>query len=137
MIQQISLPSIQPAIHKNFIEYLHCTVGLPVKSTFLQAVNAGNFCSFPGLSTNNMARYCPTNATPTVLGHLTQVRTGIQSTRWTTATNALLAANASHNMLPFNKLLDTMTAPSDTVIFREVPLATYSWLTSGAIQSAQ
>ena len=42
----------------------------------------------------------------------------------TTATNALLATNASHNMLPTNELLDAMTAPTNTVILQEVPLAT-------------
>ena len=109
---------------KKLIEYLHCTVGSPVKSTFLRAVKAGNFRSFPGLSAENVARYCPTNATPTVMGHLTQVRKGLQSTRWTTATNALLAANATSNMLPSDKLLDAMTAPTNQVIFWEVPLAT-------------
>ena len=90
----------------------------------MQAVKAGNFRSFPGLSANNVARYCPTNATPTVLGHLTQVRKGLRSKWWTTATNALLAPNTSHNMLPSEELLDAMIAPTDAVIFWEVPLAT-------------
>ena len=62
---------------KKLIEYLHCTVGSLVKSTFIRAVKAGNFRSFPGLSADNVARYCPTNATPTVMGHLTQVRKGL------------------------------------------------------------
>jgi hypothetical protein len=109
---------------KNFIEYLHCTVGSPVKSTFLKAVKAGNYCSFPGLSIQTVARYCPTNATPTVMGHLTQVQKGLQSTKWATATNALLAANATSNMLPSDELMDAMTAPTNQVRFWVVPLAT-------------
>ena len=70
---------------KNLIEYLHGTIGLPVKSTLLRAVKAGNFQSFPGLSVSNVERYGPTNAAPTVLGHLTQVQKGLRSTRWGTA----------------------------------------------------
>jgi hypothetical protein len=69
-------------------------------------------------------RYFPTNATPTVLGHLTQVQKGLRSTRWATAANALLASNASDNLLPSTKLFDAITAPTATVIFWEVPLAT-------------
>jgi len=49
---------------------------------------------------------------------------GLRSTRWTTAANALLAANASKNLLPSTELFDTLTAPTDTLIFREVPIAT-------------
>jgi len=109
---------------KNLIDYLHYTVGLPIKSAFLRAVKAGNFCSFPGLSADNVARYCPTNATPTVLGHLTQVRKGLRSTQWVTAANALIVANASDNLLPSTELFDALTAPTDTLIFREVNLAT-------------
>ncbi len=97
---------------------------MPVKSTFLRAVKAGNFHSFSGLSADNVARYCPTNATPMVLGHLTQVRKGIQSTRWATAANALIVANTSDNLLPSTKLFDALTAPTDTLISREVNLAT-------------
>jgi hypothetical protein len=66
---------------KKLIEYLHGTIGLPVNSTLLRAVKAGNFRSFPGLSVANVERYCPTNATPTVLGHLAQVQKGLRSTR--------------------------------------------------------
>jgi hypothetical protein len=80
---------------KNLIEYLHCVVGSPKKSTFLKAVKAGNYKSFPGLSVENVARYCPTNATATVLGHLTQTPKGLRLTQWATAANALIAANAS------------------------------------------
>ena len=59
------------------VEYLHCTVGSPVKSTFLKAVKNGNFRSFPGLTVENVARYGPDKADATILGHLTQVRQGL------------------------------------------------------------
>ena len=109
---------------KNLIKYLHCTVGSPKKSSFLKAVNAGNYGSFPGLSVENVTRYCPANATATVLGHLTQTPKGLRSTRWATAANALLAANASPNMLPSDELLEAVTAPTNNVTIIEVPIST-------------
>ena len=87
---------------KALVEYLHCTVGSPVKSQFLQAVKCGNYRSFPGLTATNVARYCPENATPTVLGHMTQVQKGLRSTQ-----SALLA---------------TLTKPDDTLKIIEVGL---------------
>jgi hypothetical protein len=75
-----------------------------------------------------------------VLGHLTQVRKGLRSTQWATAANALIAANTSDNLLPSTiqhcpilALISNLendasecglTAPTDTLIFREVNLAT-------------
>jgi hypothetical protein len=55
---------------KALIEYLHCCIGSPKKSTLLKAVKNGNYRSFPGLTYTNVARYY---ANATVLGHLTQV----------------------------------------------------------------
>ena len=109
---------------RNLIEYLHCVAGSPKKSTFQRAVKAGNYKSFPGLSVENVARYCPENATATVLGHLTQTPKGLRSTRWATAAIALLAANESPNMLPSDELLEALTAPTNDVTIREVPIST-------------
>ena len=109
---------------KNLIEYLHCTVGSPKKSTFLRAVKAGNYKSFPGLSVDNVTRYCPANATATVLGHLTQTPKGLRSTRWATATAALLTANATTNMLPSDELLEALTPPTNAITIIEIPTST-------------
>ena len=109
---------------RNLIEYLHCVAGSPTKSTFQQAVKAGNYKSFPGLSVENVARYCPENATATVLGHLTQTPKGLRSTRWATAANALLAANNSPSMLPSDVLLEALTTPTNEVTIIEVPIST-------------
>jgi hypothetical protein len=111
-------------MHKKLIEYLHCVVGLPTKSTFLKAVKAENFKSFPGLSVESVARYCPTNATATVLGHLIQTPKGVRSTQWAAAAHALLAANASPTMLPSNELLEQLTALTNDVTIIEVPILT-------------
>ena len=98
---------------KNLIEYLHCTVGSPVKRTLLDAVKAGNYRSFPGLSVANVDRYCPLNATPTVLGHLTQVPQGLRSTRWAAAACALL--NIKNALLPSTELFNELTEPVQSV----------------------
>ena len=65
---------------KALIEYLHLTIGSPVKSTLQTAVARGNFRSFPGLTPTNIARYCPDKATPTIMGHMTQAQQGLRST---------------------------------------------------------
>ena len=109
---------------KDLIDYLHCTIGSPVKSTLLHAVQCGNFRSFPGLSPENVARYCPTNATPTLLGHLTQVPKGLRSTRWATAAHALLTAEFGDHVLPSTQLIHELTVPTDTLLIHEYDIST-------------
>ena len=65
-----------------------------MKATLLKAVKNGNFRSFPGLTVENVARYCPDKANATVLGHLTQVRQGLRSTH--TAAYAGAGYSACH-----------------------------------------
>ena len=111
--QAYDLPST-----KNLIEYLHCTVGSPVKRTLLDVVKAGNFRSFPGLSVANVERYCPLNATPTVLGHLTQVPQGLRSTQWAAAARALL--NVKNALLPSTELFNDLKEPVQSVHIKVV-----------------
>ncbi len=84
------------------IEYLHCCIGSPKKSTLLKAVKNGNFRSFPGLTYTNVSRYCPDNANATVLGHLTQVRQGLRSTANPTFHTAAYAGAAYSARHPSN-----------------------------------
>ena len=53
-----------------------------------------------------------------------QTQQGLRLTQWATAANALLAANASENLLPYTKLFDALTTPTNTLIFCEIPLST-------------
>ena len=69
------LPSVGALVH-----YLHATAGFPVKSTWLAAIKAGNFASWPGLTYANAAKYCP-SSDETIKGHLSQVRQGLRSTK--------------------------------------------------------
>eukprot|EP00804_Cyclotella_cryptica_P026695 CCRYP_007932-RA/>CCRYP_007932-RA protein AED:0.24 eAED:0.21 QI:0/0/0/1/1/1/2/0/661 len=57
-----------------------CSCWIPVKSTWLAAIKAGNYASWPGLTYANAARHCP-DSTKTIKGHLTQTRKGIRSTK--------------------------------------------------------
>ncbi|KAL7502269.1 hypothetical protein ACHAXN_000895 [Cyclotella atomus] len=50
------------------------------KSTWLAAIKAGNYASWPGLTYANVSKYCP-SSDETIKGHLTQVRQGIRSTK--------------------------------------------------------
>ena len=63
------------------IEYLHATAGAPTKQTWLTAIKAGNFRSWPGLASTNVTRYCPADAEATIMGHMTKNPKGIWSTR--------------------------------------------------------
>ena len=63
------LPSVQALVH-----YLHAAAGFPVKSTWLKAIKAGNFATWPGLTYNNAAKYYPHSSDETIMGHLAQSR---------------------------------------------------------------
>ena len=62
------------------IRYFHAATGYPVRSTWLKAISAGNYSSWPGLTIANATKYCP-SATATIMGHLVQKRQGVRSTR--------------------------------------------------------
>eukprot|EP00804_Cyclotella_cryptica_P000724 CCRYP_001009-RA/>CCRYP_001009-RA protein AED:0.50 eAED:0.50 QI:0/-1/0/1/-1/1/1/0/226 len=70
-----NLPSVGALVH-----YLHAAAGFSVKSTWLAAIKAGNYASWPGLTYANAASHCP-DSTETAKGHLTQTRKGIHSTK--------------------------------------------------------
>jgi hypothetical protein len=41
------------------IHYLHAAAGFPVKSTWLAAIKAGNFASWPELAYANASKFVP------------------------------------------------------------------------------
>ena len=69
------IPSVEA-----LIRYLHAEAGYPVRSTWLTAISAGNYSSWPGLTLANATKYC-TSATSTIMGHLVQKRQGVRSTK--------------------------------------------------------
>ena len=73
--RSLDLPSI-PAL----VGFYHACLGFPVKQTWLDAIKAGNFESFEGLTYSNAARYCP-DSDETIMGHLAQQRQNVRSTK--------------------------------------------------------
>ena len=69
-----NLPSVAA-----LIRYFHVMTGYPVCSTWLTAIIAGNYSSWPGITLANATKYCP-SATATIMGHLVQKRQGVRST---------------------------------------------------------
>ena len=63
-----NLPSVRA-----LVEYHHAMMGWPTKAGLLKATKQGHLRSFPGLTLSAATRYCPDAATPTVMGHTTQV----------------------------------------------------------------
>ena len=62
------------------IEFLHATAGYPVKSTWLAAIKAGNYTSWPGLTYELAAKYCP-DPDCVYKGHMSQTRQHVRSTK--------------------------------------------------------
>ena len=62
------LPSVEA-----LVIYFHAADGYPVRDTWLKAINAGNYDSWPGLTYINATKYCP-SADETIKGHMVQTR---------------------------------------------------------------
>ena len=62
------------------VRYLHAATGFPVKSTWLAAIKAGNYASWPGLTYANSNNYFPVSI-DTLQGHLNKYRQGARSTK--------------------------------------------------------
>jgi hypothetical protein len=60
--------------------YYHASAGFPVKETFLDAVRAGNYTTWPSLTTTLIAKHFP-NLEETQKGHMKGQRKGIWSTK--------------------------------------------------------
>ena len=65
---------------KALVKYFHAAAGYPVYSTWLAAIKAGNYSSWPGITYSNARRYCP-SADETIKGHQVQTRQNLRSTK--------------------------------------------------------
>jgi len=70
-----SLPSIPQTIR-----YLHAAAGFPVKETWLDAIKAGNYVTWPGLTTTAVRKHFP-DSDETQQGHMKKQRQGVRSTK--------------------------------------------------------
>eukprot|EP00804_Cyclotella_cryptica_P017378 CCRYP_020245-RA/>CCRYP_020245-RA protein AED:0.38 eAED:0.38 QI:0/-1/0/1/-1/1/1/0/351 len=69
------LPSTEQAI-----KWMHAVCGYPVESTWLKAIQAGNFVGWPLLTAKNVQRYY-SDSVETPHGHLNQTRKNVRSTK--------------------------------------------------------
>lgn len=78
---------IESSSQEQLIQYLHATCFSPSPSTWIRAINAGHFSSWPNLTTENVRKYLqPSIATSK--GHMDQRRKNIQSTKASTISPA-------------------------------------------------
>jgi hypothetical protein len=64
---------------EQLVEYLHQTAGHPVEKTWLAAVKAGEYATWPGLTCELEANHLQ-NTEETAMGHLHKRRQNIRST---------------------------------------------------------
>ncbi len=62
------------------IWYLHAATGFPVKETWLDAIKAGNYVTWPGLTTTAVGKHFP-DSDETQQGHMKKQRQGVRSTK--------------------------------------------------------
>ena len=59
---------------------MHAVCGYPVKSTWIKAIQAGNFVGWPLLTAQNVRKYYP-ETVETPKGHMAQTRKNVRSTK--------------------------------------------------------
>ena len=60
--------------------YMHAAMGFSFNSTWLRAIKAVNFETWPGINYSNASTYCP-HAVETLKGHMLQYPQGVSSTK--------------------------------------------------------
>ena len=65
------LPSVEA-----LVVYFCAAAGYPVRDTWLKAIKAGNYESWPVLTYINATKYCP-SVEDTIKGHMVQTRQGV------------------------------------------------------------
>jgi hypothetical protein len=69
------LPSVNQTI-----KYLHAAAGYPVKDTWVKAINAENYATWPGLTATAVRKHFP-ESDETQKGHMKRQQQGLRSTR--------------------------------------------------------
>ena len=65
---------------KETIRYMHAAAGFPQKDTWLRAIRAGNFATWPGVSVSAVQKHFP-ESEETQKGHMKSVRQGLRTTK--------------------------------------------------------
>ena len=87
-------------ILKALVRFLHSAAGFPVKSTWLAAIKAGTYATWPGLTYENAKIYHPTTG-ETLKGHMTHTRKRVRSTKHkSTSSNPTQSVSPLSNNVP-------------------------------------
>ena len=97
-----------PSVEK-LIAYFHAAAGYPIMSTWLKAIDKGNFATWPGLTSKAVRKYYP-ETDATMAGHMHGIRQGIKSTK---ARDAKLAEETNATTEPVKKEHDIMVKVVD------------------------
>ena len=62
------------------VKYFHVAAGYPVQDIWIKAIKAGNYESWPGITYNNAAKYCP-SSDETTKRHMVQTCQNLRSTK--------------------------------------------------------
>ena len=62
------------------VQYLHTAVGFPTEETWIKAIKAGNYNTWPAITPTIVQRHFP-ESDKTQQGHMKRQRQGVQSTR--------------------------------------------------------
>ena len=62
------------------IKYLHAPASYPVEDTWIKAINAGNYTTWPGITTVAVQKHFP-KSDETQKGHMKRQRQGVRSTK--------------------------------------------------------
>ena len=89
---------------KEVNRYLHACAGFPSKTTWIKAIRAGNYATWPHLTTTAVNKHFP-ESNETQQGHMRSIKQGIRSTRTKKDPHELVTADTSI-VLPLRKHQD-------------------------------
>ena len=84
------------------IRYLHACAGYPTKSTWLTAIRAGNYLSWPMLTATAAAKHFP-ESDETQMGHMRNIKQGIRSTKEKIKPTTLKLSDGTDVTMPLKK----------------------------------
>lgn len=94
---------------RDLVQYLHRSCGSPVTSTWLKAIEAGFFATWPGLTLDLVRKHLP-KSIATAKGHMRQQMQGVRSTK-----PKMPPTQAStHNNVPIDEFQPTSNSPTRT-----------------------
>ena len=90
------------------LKYFHAAAGYPTKESFLEAVRAGNYATWPGLTTTLIAKHFP-DSDETQKGHMKGQRKGVRSTKVKQTVEIKIepgTEETTHHHIPAKKMND-------------------------------